>query len=345
METESIIKKLIEDTNVIKNKDNLLVILYGSRITGYSHKDSDLDVFIVTSSQFAYRERITIDGIPIDINKIPISLLEEDIYYSYFQNSNYYYSVYTIGRVIKNVGNLYETNLDYIQDVYKLKKKVRKEIKPQNAVLLRQTLTELETSKEEKRDLYYYNAIEMIREIYHFLYNHTQIHPLKVYTLYENEKYAKDAYHLELPPAHFRQLFLDAIFTSDSLEKERYLDRLLETIPFDRSKYYLQFSSKPFYTDSACKLKLISFHNKMESFEKKVKLQEKALDFQYHILLYALYQTYSDFYGESTDYVESLFKRGILVSEEERLTILNDLFKALEGSYKMNYKQYRIRMQ
>ncbi len=163
MNTEELIETFLESTTYYNDDNVLAIIVYGSRMYGTAHENSDLDILMLTSDFSSFRGRETIAGIVIDYFLIPVTLFEKRIMLSASMGDAYPKSVLKHGKVLKNRLNIVETLGNLLTSFSLVKKKITL-----NSVLITTALNELELFESGDEELIgYYNCLECLRQLLH----------------------------------------------------------------------------------------------------------------------------------------------------------------------------------
>ena len=237
---DRIIYKFIENMGYMENKNVLGCFFYGSFLTGYNNKNSDIDLHIVfdnEDSKHLIRGNKYVDDIKIEYFEKPI----EDIYLSIdndFNNQN---------NALLSIIGTSKIIFDKTGDLRKLQQyaldKFSNPLPPLDDEDAREYVSIINNRMEklEKTCIgnnpYFYHlyhlTIEKIRKFYHRLNGMPEVQTSKVFRVYTDENYRKSFYKDNIPEQEFIDMYLDAI-CDNSLNKERKLKKVKDL--FDYSK-------------------------------------------------------------------------------------------------------------
>ncbi len=211
MEVNELFERYKEETDILSDDKSIAVILYGSRTRKNAKNGSDLDVFVVTSKEEwdYHKDKRLIDGIPMETLLVSKGYLDHLITQNYYTNSTFIESVFKTGIVKKDKESIVERTIKKIDEL----KENRKDDQPISAVWvedLDEILYKYYNSFGNQKKLYYYAFINIVRTIYHMMYNYSNINDWKVYDLYTNPSKAHD-YMLKLPDPKFIDAYLRAL--------------------------------------------------------------------------------------------------------------------------------------
>jgi len=116
MRADTILAKITEELKADKNTIGVLV--HGSYAQGRMHPDSDLDVMGVTDADWFSKEIRIVDGMEVEIQRIPEAKIRTDLRAQYPTNHNYYMNILTSGRILfDKTGSLKEM----VEEAFRIK--------------------------------------------------------------------------------------------------------------------------------------------------------------------------------------------------------------------------------
>ena len=227
-----IIEKFVDIMGYLDDEHVLGIIFYGSYLTGYNHKKSDIDLHIIydnTEPDRIIRGVSFVDGIKVEYFEKPI----EDIYESIdndFENQNSaFLPIVGKCRIIYDkdgsIHKLKEYTLDkYSDPLPKLDSDTAKEY----VSIINNRMEKLESAYENNSPYFthlYHLTVEKIRKFYHKLNGISQIQTSKVFRLYTDKEYAQRFCGGIVPDETFIELYLDAV-SSDGLSKDEKYEKV-----------------------------------------------------------------------------------------------------------------------
>lgn len=200
----------------ILDKDNLLgILVYGSSLTGYSAKNSDIDVLVVLrEADTCFRGVTYIDGRKVEYFFKPIEkFLSEAVgftksncpsHIAMYQNAYFYYDQ---GDIMKNF--LQADNQFY--NANREKPKTNEDIKFVQIENRLCSLTNILQRDGQEFYMVYYNVLEMIRAFHSLRSGESDVPFAKAYRVYNDKNYynqfvGKDASN-PLPDPNFVELY------------------------------------------------------------------------------------------------------------------------------------------
>lgn len=162
----------IDKMGYLENEHVLGIIVYGSYVTGYNHKYSDIDMHIIrdNSDDKIYRGVLDVDNFKIEYFEKPISDVYLSVENDFETNENVYLAIIGRGHVLFDRTGEIEKLRKYIIEKYSnplppLSGDDAKEM----AVIIDNKIVKLQSMLENNRPefvYYYYLVIEKIRKFY-----------------------------------------------------------------------------------------------------------------------------------------------------------------------------------
>lgn len=242
LEVKFIVEKFLKESiypNIL-DKDNLLgVLVYGSSLTGFSSKNSDIDLLIILNeAEETIRGVQFFEGKKIEYFIKPIEkFLSESISFtkrncpSHVALEQNAYILYDKGDFIKNIlladKQFYNANREKIKQNYDLK-----------FVQIDNRLASLKNILDrdgEEFYMVYYNILEMIRTFHSQRNDEAEIPFAKAYRIYTDDSYyekfvSKNATN-NLPDPTFVNLYVKCISLND---KKEMLDNLIDLYKYEK---------------------------------------------------------------------------------------------------------------
>lgn len=235
-----IIQKFITSMNYLENKHVLGVFFYGSFLTGYNNKNSDLDLHIIfdnSNPKHLIRGSKYIDGIRIEYFEKPINDLYLSIDNDYQNQNNALLSIIGTSKIIFDKNG----DLKKLQE-YALNKfsnplpSLEDEDAKEYVSILNNRMEKLRKAVEDDSPYFfhlYHLTLEKIRKFYHRLNGLPEVQTSKVFRVYTDENYRKSFYKENIPEVEFVSLYLDAI-SDVSLNKEEKLSKVNQLFEYSK---------------------------------------------------------------------------------------------------------------
>ncbi|MCH5166754.1 MAG: hypothetical protein J1F35_02565 [Erysipelotrichales bacterium] len=342
METQELINKFCEKTNIESNSKIASIIAYGSRITGYEYSSSDLDLFIVAYSKKSYRYCTVIDGIDVEATVISFDELEDKLVNASMANNHYYRSVINTGTVIYDKLDI----ISLMNEILDKKVKMRKINFPSELITeLTILINNFKYSEDKYVDFYYFNILETIRNIYYQLNNISFLNYRKIYDMYQNQDYARDIYKLDLPSQDFIELFLEAINKTSKEERISIINKLCDLINYSNLEKNYSYREKGAFIDTDdIKIRLSHLNRKVCRLEEMLISNHPFKEYVYFCLLKELKDFYLLVYHFDDSDLDELYKIAInSVSLDDRIKALENLFNFVDKDYRFDYHNYCLR--
>lgn len=235
-----IIQKFITSMNYLENKHVLGIFFYGSFLTGYNNKNSDLDLHIIfdnSNPKHLIRGSKYIDGIRIEYFEKPINDLYLSIDNDYQNQNNALLSIIGTSKIIFDKNG----DLKKLQE-YALNKfsnplpSLEDEDAKEYVSILNNRMEKLRKAVEDDSPYFfhlYHLTLEKMRKFYHRLNGLPEVQTSKVFRVYTDENYRKSFYKENIPEVEFVSLYLDAI-SDVSLNKEEKLSKVNQLFEYSK---------------------------------------------------------------------------------------------------------------
>lgn len=241
MEYQKVVRQFIDEKGWKDQPEVEGILFYGSRATGYARPSSSLDLLILTNQGESYRGgsifrgTISLRTYPIEYWIRPFYLVSRDIGIQLQYRNNSYVSIFERGEILYDrndhlkllksfaMKSFYEKPLPSSQIILYEKNKLQ--------LLERATIATAEQSSIYF-PVYYFEFLEEIRRSYHRSHGCSSLPCTKVYNIYSDPAYAKEAFCAIIPEQEFIDLYLDA--AKDGLscrERVERIEKLYEKLP------------------------------------------------------------------------------------------------------------------
>jgi predicted nucleotidyltransferase len=216
---EDVYHKIEMFINKMKYRDNpnfVGIIVYGSSLTGFNTKESDIDLQVI----FDYKNDKIIRGRTM-VNDTPIEYFEKSLESEYLLIDNDYltqnnasFSIIGNGSIVCDKNNLlYDLKKYALGRFSKPMPSLSHEEAKEQVSILNNRIEKLENYAENNDVNFhhlYYLLIDRIRKFYHRLLGLSKIQTSKVYRIYTDEPYRKSMYK-ENPDNTFIEMYMDLI--------------------------------------------------------------------------------------------------------------------------------------
>ena len=232
VDVNKIICDFIDDMKYLENEHVLGCFFYGSYLTGYYNKNSDIDLHIIFDNDdplHLIRGNKVIDGIRIEYFEKPINDLYQSVDNNFNNQNNALLSIIGTSRILFDKKGDLKKLQEYTKDKFsKPLPPLEKEDAREYVSILNNRMEKLEKACNED-DPYFYHlyhlTIEKIRKFYHRLNGKPEVQTSKVFKVYTDENYRKSFYKADIPEKEFVDMYLDAI-CDNSLDKQSKLEKV-----------------------------------------------------------------------------------------------------------------------
>lgn len=245
----------IEKKEYLENEHVLGIIAYGSYLTGYNHKNSDIDMHIIMddSDMHLYRGVSQVDGFKIEYFEKPISDIYLSVENDFETNENALLTIIGHGKILFDRNNEMSKLKSYVLRKYsnplpKLSGDDAKEM----AVIIDNRMVKLRSMLEQHKPEFLYNyylVIEKIRKFYSRMCGCANTPVDKTFRIYTDSKYREAFCKTVIPDDEFIDLYFNAVTNTGSNEEKmiaattlyNYATRDLE---LDSNDYRIQIKSR-----------------------------------------------------------------------------------------------------
>ena len=226
IKAENTVSTFINKMGYLENEHVLGCFLYGSYTTGYSTKNSDIDVLVVFDNddkKHLIRGNEYVNGLRIEYFEKPINDLYLSLENDFNNQCNALLSIVGTSKIIYDKGGLLELRERVLEKYIEPLPKLDEEEAKEYVSILNNRMEKVQDAFNKKNpyfNLLYYVTIEKIRKFYHKLNGLPTVPTSKVYRVYTDEKYRKSFYKDDIPEEEFVKLFLKAACTECSNEEK-----------------------------------------------------------------------------------------------------------------------------
>lgn len=257
MDINKTIFHFIEEMNYLENKHVLGAFFYGSYLTGYNEKHSDIDIQVIFDNDNPHhliRGNKHVDGIRIEYFEKPIDDVYLTIENEYDNQNNASLSIIGTSKILFDKNG----SLRKLQD-YALKKfstplpPLEEEDAREYVSILNNRMEKVRKAALENHPNFihlYHLTLEKIRKFYHRLNGLPAVQTSKVYRVYLDEEYRKSFYKDNIPEEEFVSMYISAITdtTSSNVEKLNKIENLFHyakrNVTLDMNEYRILIKSR-----------------------------------------------------------------------------------------------------
>lgn len=218
LNVNNIIIKFINKMGYLENKHVLGCFFYGSFLTGYNTKNSDIDLHIIfdnSDPKHLIRGNEYIDGIRVEYFEKPINDLYLSVDNDFSNQNNALLSIIGTSRIIfDKTGDLEKLQKYAFNKFSQPLPPLESEDAKEYVSILNNRMERLEKAANDKSPYFnhlYHLTIEKIRKFYHRLNGLPELQTSKVFRVYTDEDYRKSFYKDNIPEPEFVAMYLDAI--------------------------------------------------------------------------------------------------------------------------------------
>lgn len=222
-----IIDKFINKMGYRDNIHYLGTYFYGSSLTGFNNKNSDIDLHIIFDNsdiKHIYRGIYYIDGIKIEFFEKNINDLYLSVRNDIKERNGSWYSMIGTSKIIDDHTSELKELQKYTLKVYKkgLPKMEEQDIMEYIAIINNrmEKLRLLYMNEDPSFYSLYYITIEKIRRFYHSINGFPKINTSKIYKVYKNDDYRKTYFPGDFVSDGFKNMYFNLIETTSRDKKE-----------------------------------------------------------------------------------------------------------------------------
>lgn len=235
-----IIQKFITDMNYLENKHVLGIFFYGSFLTGYNNKNSDIDLHVIfddSDPKHLIRGSKYIEGVRIEYFEKPLNDLYLSIDNDYQNQNNALLSIVGTSKIILDkTGSLKKLQEYALNKFSNPLPPLDNEDAREYVSILNNRMEKLRKASEDDSPYFfhlYHLTLEKIRKFYHRLNGLPEVQTSKVFRVYTDEKYRESFYKENIPELEFVSLYLEAI-TDVSSNKEEKLSKVNQLFEYSK---------------------------------------------------------------------------------------------------------------
>lgn len=244
-ETLNIIREFISIMKYEENEHVLGIIFYGSFLTGYNHKRSDIDLHIIfdnSKPQHLIRGCQYIKGIRIEYFEKPINDLYLSIDNDFLNQKNAYLSIIGKSKIILDKSGEIKKLQSYALEKYsKPLPPIEEETAKEYISIINNRMEKLRKLVEEDSPYFYHLyhlTLEKIRKFYHRLNSFPEVQTSKVFRIYTDKKYRRAFCQENMPEKKFISMYINAT-TDTSLNKKEKLVKVTKLFDYAKRKVVL----------------------------------------------------------------------------------------------------------
>lgn len=219
---ERAIASFIDRMGYLENEHVLGCFFYGSYLTGYSNKNSDVDLHIIfdnSNPKHLIRGNEYINEFRIEYFEKPINDLYLSADNDFNNQCNALLSIVGTSKIVFDKGEYLKQLREYVLEKFsKPLPPLEKETAKEYVSIINNRMEKLEKAVNDNSPYFYHLyhlTIEKIRKFYHKLNGLPEVPTSKVFRVYTDEDYRKSFYKDDIPEEEFIIMYLDAISDND----------------------------------------------------------------------------------------------------------------------------------
>lgn len=235
-----IIQKFITNMNYLENEHVLGIFFYGSFLTGYNNKNSDIDLHVIfddSDPKHLIRGSKYIEGIRIEYFEKPLNDLYLSIDNDYQNQNNALLSIIGTSKIVfDKTGSLKKLQEYALNKFSNPLPPLETEDAREYVSIITNRMERLQKAAEDDSPYFfhlYHLTLEKIRKFYHRLNGLPEVQTSKVFRVYTDENYRKSFYKENIPEIEFVSLYLEAI-TDVSLNKKEKLSKVIQLFEYSK---------------------------------------------------------------------------------------------------------------
>lgn len=232
---EIAIQNFVNRMNYINNDKVLGIVFYGSFLTGFNNKKSDIDLHIIMDDEITQlvRGASMQDGFKIEYFEKPLHDLYESADNDFLTQNNALLPIIGYGRILFDKIGAISKLQNYVLQKYSvplipLSEDDAKEL----AVIIDNRIRALQSMLDNDKPEFNHNyhlVIEKMRKFYSRLSGCSDIPVAKAFRLYSNKDYRESFCNLTIPDENFLRLYFEATTCcSSNNEKMNYIHAMYE---------------------------------------------------------------------------------------------------------------------
>ena len=254
---EKTIIKFIDKMHYLENKHVLGCFFYGSCLTGYNTKYSDIDLHIIfddSNPRRLIRGVTHIGGRKIEYFEKPISDIKASIRNEFNHQDNSPLSIIGNSRIIfDRKGKLARLQRRALRRYSKPLPHLKKDEAKEYVSILNNRMEKMVRLAEfdsPSFDHLYHLTLEKIRKFYHRLNGLPKIPTTKVLRIYTDSEFAKSFGKEDVPEEEFIEMYLDAIMDKDSDtptkmgKLQAFYDYSIRNVHLNKKEYRIPIKSR-----------------------------------------------------------------------------------------------------
>lgn len=216
------ILSFIDKMGYLKNEHVLGCFFYGSYLTGFNTKNSDIDLHIIfddSDPKHLIRGNEYINGIRIEYFEKPINDMYLTVDNDFNNQNNALLSIVGTSKIIFDKNGDLKKLQQYAFDKFSQPlPPLESEDAREYVSILNNRMEKLEKAANDNNPYFYHLyhlTIEKIRKFYHRLNGMPEVQTTKVFRVYTDEEYRNSFYKENIPEPEFVKMYLEAICDSE----------------------------------------------------------------------------------------------------------------------------------
>ena len=343
MTTDELFDRYDEETSILSNEKSDLVIVYGSRASDDYKDSSDLDIFVVVPGEdwCYHQDKRMIDGIPVETLFMDKNTMMKILKKEYWNDQAFLESIFFTGEVKKDLNGL---EVEVKREIEELKKHEKTGMEFQWEDYLDECLYMYRNTSGNEKKMHYYSFVNILRVVYHYMHNYSEITEWKFYQLYINKEKAK-RYRLELPDDAFIETILKAVNPDDMDAAMESLIPFVGYTDYEKENRHVRINQKwrKCLSKNETERQLIHLGKNIETVEDKLLTESIDAECCYFCLLHYIDDVIWKIGPKDRSEFDDAFKRSLdAEGAEDRVRVLEELLHILDNGYNFDHDNYYL---
>ncbi|MCI8393881.1 MAG: hypothetical protein HFH86_00145 [Bacilli bacterium] len=350
MERKEIVKKFLKEKRW-EELNLIAAIYYGSSQTGIYHKNSDIDVLLITKEGPAYYGNLYLHDIQIDYEIKSLSFIEQECFQAFKNQDMTLLAILQNGEILLNKGKIVEKLQKLILKrfraklpTYPISEKEKKEI-----TIHFQELCQFKNQNANTFWILYYNVLNQIRKVLQMQNGESKIPEEKMANLFQNREYAKQYFCATLPSETITDELLEWLQEEEKENAIKHIQSYAQLIPLELSEKKWKTSHFPYqYEKYSIVPKMEQLKGKAAQLSSKYQrvkyaLQEDKMDaiFLYAILIEELRKLYEKQCGVMSDSIANTIKNYQILTRKKQNRLDSDFINSYLTAHQVKTNQER----
>ncbi len=344
MTTAELFDRYVEETDILNAEKSVFVTVYGSRASDDYKDNSDLDIFVVVPGEdwCYHQDKRMIDGIQVETLFMDKNTMMKILKNEYWNDQTFLESIFFTGEVKRDMIGL---EAEVKNEIAELKKNKKKGLNFAWEDDLDTCLYMYRNTSGNEKKRHYYDFLNTLRVVYHYMHNYSEITEWKFYQLYTNKEKAK-RYRLDLPDDKFIETILKAVNPDDMDEAiESLIPFVVGYTEYEKANRHVRFHDKwkKCLSVREKERKLIHLGKNIATVEDKLLTESADANCCYFCLLNYIDNDIWYIGPDDRTEFDEVFKRALdAEGAEDRIRVLEELLHILDNGYNFDHDNYYL---